>query len=47
VDAVRGLGVPGPGADRWLAPEVDALVGAVRSGALVAAAESALATPLT
>jgi histidine ammonia-lyase len=46
-DAVRALGVPGPGADRWVAPEIEAIVGAVRSGALVSAAESALGSPLT
>jgi histidine ammonia-lyase len=46
-DAVRALGVPGPGADRWVAPEIEAVVGAVRSGALVSAAESALGSPLT
>ncbi len=31
--AVRALGVPGPGPDRHLAPEIDALVDAVRAGA--------------
>jgi histidine ammonia-lyase len=46
-DAVRSVGVPGPGADRWVAPEIEAVVGAVRSGALVSAAESALGHPLT
>jgi histidine ammonia-lyase len=38
--------VPGPGPDRQLAPEIEAAVGLVRSGALVAAANSALPTPL-
>jgi histidine ammonia-lyase len=45
-DAVRALGVAGAGADRWVAPEIEAVVGAVRSGALVTAAESALGRPL-
>ncbi len=45
-DAVRAAGVPGPGADRWLAPEIEAVVGAVRSGTAVTAAESALGHPL-
>jgi histidine ammonia-lyase len=34
--------VPGPGADRHLAPEIDAAVAYVRSGGAVAAAESAV-----
>jgi histidine ammonia-lyase len=38
--------VAGPGADRFLAPELDAAVEFVRSGAAVAAAESALPAPL-
>jgi histidine ammonia-lyase len=38
--------VPGPGPDRHLAPEIDATVDFVRSGAAVAAAETALAQPL-
>jgi histidine ammonia-lyase len=40
---VRGLrerGVPGPGADRFLAPEIEAAVAYVTSGQAVAAAES-------
>jgi histidine ammonia-lyase len=45
-DAVRAAGVPGPGPDRWLAPEIEAVVGLVRSGAVVSAAESALDHPL-
>ncbi len=36
--------VPGPGTDRYLAPEIDAVLGLVRSGALVAAAEAAVGT---
>jgi histidine ammonia-lyase len=38
--------VPGPGTDRYLAPEIEAAVELVRSGAAVAAANSALAIPL-
>src|SRR5690606_13692119 len=39
-DATRSR-VPGPGADRYLAPEIDAVVEMVRAGFLIAAAESA------
>ncbi|MCV2487855.1 histidine ammonia-lyase [Geodermatophilus sp. YIM 151500] len=42
-DAVRAAGVPGPGEDRRLEPEIEAVVGLVGSGAVVAAAQSALA----
>ena len=45
VAALRGS-VPGPGPDRFLAPEIEAAVQFVRSGAAVAAAESALTSPL-
>ncbi|HEY7044507.1 MAG TPA: histidine ammonia-lyase [Nocardioidaceae bacterium] len=38
--------VPGPGPDRHLAPDIEATVDLVDSGALVAAANSALPTPL-
>jgi histidine ammonia-lyase len=38
--------VPGPGPDRHLAPDIEATVDLVSSGALVAAADSALPTPL-
>jgi histidine ammonia-lyase len=38
--------VPGPGPDRQLAPEIEVAVDVVRSGAAVAAADSALAAPL-
>jgi histidine ammonia-lyase len=38
--------VPGPGPDRHLAPEIEAAVELVRSGALVAAADAALPSPL-
>ncbi|MDP9091966.1 MAG: histidine ammonia-lyase [Actinomycetota bacterium] len=39
--------VSGPGPDRHLAPEIDAAVDFVRSGAAVAAADDALAAPLS
>jgi histidine ammonia-lyase len=39
--------VPGPGPDRYLAPEIAATVELVRTGALVAAADAALPTPLS
>ncbi|MDT4939939.1 MAG: histidine ammonia-lyase [Pseudonocardiales bacterium] len=45
VAALRAT-VPGPGHDRFLAPEIEAAVQFVRSGAAVAAAESALAEAL-
>jgi histidine ammonia-lyase len=45
-DAVRSSGAGGPGPDRYLAPEIDAVVGAVRDGRLLAAARTALTTPL-
>jgi histidine ammonia-lyase len=45
VDALREF-VEGPGPDRFLAPEIEAAVEFVRSGAAVRAAESALAEPL-
>jgi histidine ammonia-lyase len=38
--------VDGPAADRFLAPEIEAAVTFVASGAAVAAAESALPEPL-
>jgi histidine ammonia-lyase len=38
--AVREAGVPGPGRDRFLAPDLAAAYAFVRSGALVLAAES-------
>jgi histidine ammonia-lyase len=38
--ALRGAGVPGPGTDRFLAPEIDTAVQFVASGSAVAAAES-------
>jgi histidine ammonia-lyase len=36
-DAVRAAGVPGPGRDRHLAPEIEAVVGLVQGGALLTA----------
>jgi histidine ammonia-lyase len=42
-DAVR-TAVRGPGSDRYLAPEIEAVVDLVRSGAIVAAAESTVGT---
>jgi histidine ammonia-lyase len=36
-DAVRAAGVPGPGRDRHLAPEIEAVVGLVAGGALLTA----------
>jgi histidine ammonia-lyase len=46
-DAVRALGVAGPGPDRFLAPEIDAVVTAVRDGVLVTAAQGLLPSSLT
>lgn len=46
VIAVLRQRVPGPGPDRYLAPEIAATVELVRSGALVAAANRALPEPL-
>ena len=40
VAALRAAGVPGPGPDRWLSPEIDAAVALVAAGGVVAAAES-------
>ena len=40
VRALRAAGVPGPGHDRHLAPEIEAAVGLVASGGVVEAAES-------
>ena len=39
--------VEGPGPDRFLAPEIEASVELVRTGAVVAAADSALPSPLS
>ena len=40
IEVVRRAGVPGPGADRWLAPEIEAVVQLVRDGQVVAAVEA-------
>jgi histidine ammonia-lyase len=45
-DAVRAAGVEGPGPDRHLSPELEAVVAAVQDGSLLTAAESALDRPL-
>ncbi|WP_205473246.1 histidine ammonia-lyase [Nocardioides sp. SYSU D00038] len=42
VALLRGNGVPGPGPDRHLAPEIEAAVGLVASGAVVTAAEEVI-----
>jgi histidine ammonia-lyase len=44
VAAIRAAGVAGPGPDRHLAPELEAVVELVRSGAVLAAAESVTGT---
>ena len=46
VAALRDAASPGPGPDRFLAPEIEAAVEFVRTGAAVAAADAALAEPL-
>ncbi|NUS11587.1 MAG: hypothetical protein HOY69_09335, partial [Streptomyces sp.] len=38
--AVRAAGVPGPGRDRFLAPDLEAAYAFVRSGGLARAAEA-------
>jgi histidine ammonia-lyase len=45
-DAIRAAGVPGPGPDRFLAPEIEAVVDLVRAGMPLAAASSVLPDPL-
>ncbi|MFI7097739.1 histidine ammonia-lyase [Streptomyces sp. NPDC050161] len=40
VDAAREAGIQGPGGDRFLAPDLEAAYGFVRSGKLIAAVES-------
>jgi histidine ammonia-lyase len=45
--AVRALGVRGPGPDRYLAPEIEAVADAVRAGSLVDAAQAAAGRPLS
>lgn len=46
-DVLRASGAAGPGPDRFLAPEIEAAVEAVRGGAVRQAAETALDHPLT
>jgi histidine ammonia-lyase len=45
IAALRTAGAPAPGSDRWLAPEIDLAVDLIRTGVVVAAAES-VAGPL-
>jgi histidine ammonia-lyase len=45
-DAIRAAGVGRPGPDRYLKPEIDTVVDAVRDGVLFTAAGTALSTPL-
>jgi histidine ammonia-lyase len=45
LDALRES-VPGPGPDRYLAPEIEAAVQFVRSGRAVQVADGVLAEPL-
>ncbi|GLW09093.1 histidine ammonia-lyase [Microtetraspora sp. NBRC 13810] len=40
-DSIRAQGVQGPGPDRYLAPEIETVVAAVRTGAVLAAARAA------
>ena len=40
ISALRGRDVGGPGADRYLSPDIEAAIGAVHDGVLVTAAES-------
>ncbi len=42
IAALRAAGAPGPGPDRWLAPEIEVAVELITSGTAVAAAESVL-----
>ncbi len=46
-DVLRASGAGGPGADRFLAPELEAVVGAVADGRVLAAAQSVLAEKLS
>jgi histidine ammonia-lyase len=45
-EAIRAQGVNGPGPDRYLAPEIESVAGAVHSGAILAAAQQAALTQL-
>ena len=42
LEALRAAGVPGPGADRWLAPELEAAARLTRSGELARSVEAAI-----
>jgi histidine ammonia-lyase len=44
IASLRTAGAPAPGSDRWLAPEIDLAVELIRTGAVVAAAESVAGT---
>jgi len=46
-DAVRAVGVGGPGPDRYLAPEIEAVAVLVRDGGVLTAAQATLPDPLT
>ena len=46
ITVLRTSGIPGPGPDRWLSPEIETAAGLVASGAVIAAANSALPIPL-
>jgi len=46
-DAVRASGVAGPGTDRYLSPEIEAVVEAVRTGAVLTAVQQAVPTALS
>ena len=40
IAALRAAGAPGPGADRWLAPEIETAVQLVGNGQLITAVEA-------
>src|SRR5207302_10010844 len=42
VQTLRDAGVPGPGTDRYLSPDIEATTALVRAGGVVAAAEDAV-----
>ena len=46
IEGLHELGWAGPGADRWLAPEIEIAVQYVSSGTPITLAETALAQPL-
>ncbi len=47
IEGLSQAGWPGPGPDRWLAPEIEAAVEYVGSGQVIADAEAALGKPLS